>query len=90
MPSGWGVRLGYPSFGRITVDRKIYERDIVVYPSGRVETRKKWLSKDKHGTSHRFDPEELREYLTEDFDVLIIGTGMYGMLSLLPESRKTR
>ncbi len=85
---GIGLRVEYPSFGRITVEGDVYGHDIVVYPSGRVERRKKWISKEKHGTSHRLDPEELKEYLTEDFDLLLVGTGMYGKLSLLPESRK--
>ncbi|EEB73857.1 Mth938-like domain-containing protein [Thermococcus sp. AM4] len=82
------MKLEYPSFGRIVVDGRTYEHDIVVYPSGRVEKRKKWLSKNKHGTSHKLDPDELMEYLTEDFEVLLVGTGYYGYLSLLPESRE--
>ena len=82
------MKLEYPAFGRIIVDGKTYEHDIVVYPSGRVEERKKWLSKNKHGTSHKLDPDELREYLREEFDVLIVGTGFYGYLSLLPGSRE--
>ncbi|MEO2151226.1 MAG: Mth938-like domain-containing protein [Thermococcus sp.] len=82
------MKLEYPSFGRIVVDGRTYEHDIVIYPSGRVEKRKKWLSKNKHGTSHKLDPDELREYLREDFEVLIVGTGYYGYLSLLPESRE--
>jgi len=82
------MELEYPSFGKIIVDGKVYEHDIIIYPSRRVEKRKKWISKSKHGTSHKLDSEELKEYLTEDFDVLIVGTGYYGYLSLLPESRK--
>ncbi len=82
------MKLEYPSFGKIIVDGKTYEHDVVVYPSGRVGKRKKWLSKSKHGTSHKLDPDELREYLTEDFEVLIVGTGYYGYLSLLPGSRE--
>lgn len=74
-------------FGAITVNGKTYGHDIVIYPSGRIERRKKEISKRKHDTSHKLDPEELTEYLREDFDVLVVGTGMYGMLSLLPESR---
>ncbi|WP_297462941.1 Mth938-like domain-containing protein [Thermococcus sp.] len=81
------MKAEYPSFGRIIIDGRTYDHDVVVYPSGRVERRKKWLSKEKHGTSHRFDPDELKEYLKEDFDVLLVGTGFYGYLSLLPESR---
>jgi hypothetical protein len=82
------MRLEYPAFGRIMVDGKTYEHDVVVYPSGRVERRKKEISKRKHGTSHKLDPKELKEYLSEDFDVLVVGTGYYGRLSLLPESRE--
>lgn len=81
------MRLEYPTFGKIVVDGRTYGHDIVVYPSGRIEKRKKWLSKSKHGTSHKLDPDELKEYLAEEFDVLIVGTGYYGYLSLLPESR---
>lgn len=84
------MRLEFPGFGRIAVNGRIYDHDVVIYPSGRVEMRKKWISKEKHGTSHRLDPDELREYLGEDFDVLIVGTGgaWGGRLSLLPESRE--
>ncbi len=68
------MRLEYPpAFGKIIVDGTTYEHDIVIYPSGRVERRKKEISKQKHGTSHKLDPKELKEYLTEDFDVLIVG-----------------
>lgn len=75
-------------FGKISIDGKEYSHDVILYPSGKIEKRKKWISKEKHGTSHKLDPEELREYLKEDFEVLVVGTGIYGMLSLLPESRK--
>ncbi len=82
------MKAGYPGFGRIIIAGRTYDHDVVVYPSGRVEERKKRLSKEKHGTSHKFDPDELREYLKEEFDVLLVGTGAYGMLSLLPESKE--
>jgi hypothetical protein len=82
------MKLEYPGFGEIVVDGREYKHDIVIYPDGRIGRRRKEISKRKHGTSHKLDPEELREYLREDFDALIVGTGMYGKLSLLPESRK--
>jgi len=75
-------------FGEIVVEGKRYTHDIVIYPSGKIERRKKELSKRKHGTSHKFDPDELKEYLKEDFDVLIVGTGIYGALKLLPEAKE--
>ncbi|ALM74723.1 Mth938-like domain-containing protein [Thermococcus barophilus] len=75
-------------FGKIVVQGKEYPYDIVIYPSGKIERRKKELSKKKHGTSHKFDPDELKEYLREDFDILIVGTGIYGALRLLPEAKE--
>ena len=75
-------------FGRITVNGIDYTHDIVIYPSGKIEKRKKWISKNKHGTSHKLDPDELKEYMGEDFNVLVVGTGIYGILSLLPESKE--
>ncbi|CAB49578.1 Mth938-like domain-containing protein [Pyrococcus abyssi] len=75
-------------FGHVRIDGKDFDHDIVIYPSGKIERRKKEISKRKHGTSHKLDPEELKEYLIEDFDLLLVGTGIYGMLSLLPESRE--
>jgi len=74
-------------FGRIIINGQEYKHDIIIYPSGKIEKRKKWLSKKKHGTSHKLDPDELGEYLKEDFDVLLVGTGIYGLLSLLSESK---
>ncbi len=75
-------------FGEIVVQGRGYPYDIVIYPSGKIERRKKELSKKKHGTSHKFDPDELKEYLREDFDILIVGTGIYGALRLLPEAKE--
>lgn len=38
--------------------------------------------------SYKFDFEELKEYLIEDFDVFVVGIGMYGKLLFLFESRE--
>ena len=85
----WVIRMiEKVEFGRIIINGKEYQHDVIIYPSGKIEKRKKWISKEKHGTSHKLDPEELREYLKEEFEVLVVGTGIYGMLYLLPESKK--
>jgi hypothetical protein len=39
-------------FGSITVDGKTYEHDVIIRLSGKVEKRRKRLSKQKYGTSH--------------------------------------
>jgi len=75
-------------FGRIVVDGKEYDHDIVIYPDGTVERRLKEISKRRHGTSHKLDIEEIVNYLGHGEKLVIIGTGIYGMLSLTEESRK--
>lgn len=78
-------------FGSITIDGKKYDYDVVIFP-GEIVERKKWITKDKHGTSHRFTREEMEEYLekvdTEDIETVIVGTGQYGKLGLLDEAKK--
>ncbi len=75
-------------FGWIEIDGKVYEYDIVIYPDGKIERRQKEISKRKHGTSHRLDIEEVTNYLGHGEEVIIVGTGQYGMLSLTEESLK--
>lgn len=79
------------NFGSITIDGKKYTHDIVIYPD-HVEKRKKWITKQKHGTSHKFTQEEMSEYInnvdSEEIKVVVVGTGQYGKLKLLNETRE--
>jgi len=75
-------------FGWIEVDGKVYDYDIVIYPNGNIERRKKEISKRKHGTSHKLDLEEITGYLGHEEEVVVIGTGQYGALSLTEESER--
>lgn len=76
-------------FGSITIDGREYEHDVVVGPDG-IREREKWISKERQGTSHRFTRQELTEYLEDagDVEVVVVGTGQYGRLSLLDEARE--
>ncbi|KXB03218.1 hypothetical protein AKJ47_02670 [candidate division MSBL1 archaeon SCGC-AAA261G05] len=78
-------------FGWITIDGKKYDHDLVIYPNA-IEERKKWITKEKHGTSHMFTRKEMEEYLKnvepEEIEVVVIGTGQYGKLGLLDEAKK--
>jgi len=77
------VLISEVSFGGITIRGKRYEHDVVVFPSGKVIKRRKEISKRVHGTSHKLDREEIELYLSEeDFEVLVVGKGIYGALSL--------
>lgn len=85
------MRIKTPEFGKIIVDGKEYTSDIVILP-GKIIKRKKQISKEKHGTSHKFSQEELETYLGKvdplGIDLLVVGTGQYGRLSLLPGARE--
>lgn len=86
------MKIEETSFGSITINGKKYNHDIVVLPHTK-EKRKKWITKEKHGTSHKFTREEMEEYLSEvenpeQIEVVIVGTGQYDKLRLLAEAEK--
>lgn len=77
-------------FGEIEIDGETYDHDVVVLPDEIIE-RKKWITKNQHGTSHRFTREEMKEYLSKveppNIKKVIVGTGHFGKLGLLEEAR---
>ncbi len=79
------------SFGQVIVNGDTYDHDIVIFPDEIIK-RKKWITKDQHGTSHKFTKEEMKEYLNDvdksNIDRVVIGTGQYGELALLPETKE--
>lgn len=85
------LKVEETSFGEVTVNGQTYGHDIVIFPD-RIIERKKWITKDEHGTSHKFTREEMREYIetigVRSVDKVLVGTGQYGKLSLLPEARE--
>jgi hypothetical protein len=73
-------------FGSITIDGKTYEYDVIVRLSGKVEKRKKKLSKDKYGTSHIISKDEAKFVFEDGCDRLIVGAGQEGNVRLSPEA----
>ena len=55
---GQAMEIERTKFGSITIDRKIYEHDVVIRLSGEVIKRKKKLSKKYYGTSHVLSKDE--------------------------------
>ncbi len=77
------VKVKYLGFGSVEIDGERYENDVVV-SNGRVEKRKKKLSKhlkEKYGHT----PLSLAENIPWDCETLIIGTGESGALPVLDE-----
>ncbi len=73
-------------FGNITVDREVYDHDIVIRLSGKVKKRKKNLSKQEYGTSHTVSLAEAEHIYDDGAERLIIGTGQNGNVKLSEEA----
>ncbi len=43
------MRIDSTEFGAVTIDAKTYEHDVIIRLSGKVEKRRKRLSKEKYG-----------------------------------------
>ena len=73
-------------FGSITVAGEEYDHDILIRMNGKVEKRKKSLSKQVFGTSHIISLAEAELIFEKGVSRIIIGTGQTGMVQLSPEA----
>ncbi len=73
-------------FGSITIDRQVFEHDILIRLSGQVEKRKKKLSKAVYGTSHMLSLAEAKHVYEQGARRLIIGSGQEGNVHLSEEA----
>jgi hypothetical protein len=79
-------KIDKTKFGSITVAGEKYEHDIVIQLSGKVEKRKKKLSKEIFGTSHILSLAEAEHIYEDGAKRLIIGAGQTGLVKLSPEA----
>lgn len=82
------LKVQETDFGSIKIDGKTYRKDIIITPDGEIKKRKKKLSKEIYGTSHKFSGDEAQYVFSPDMRKLIIGTGQYGKLTLTPEAEE--
>ncbi|MDH5816517.1 MAG: Mth938-like domain-containing protein [Candidatus Nezhaarchaeota archaeon] len=74
------MRIDEYGFGKIVIDGKKYNRDVVITPK---EVREWWRVK-----GHEVCVKDLELIENEDLDVLIIGTGYFGIVKVLPEVKE--
>jgi hypothetical protein len=77
---GINVRIESFSFGNITIEGNTYTSDVVVYPD-RVESN--WVREEEHRPQIR----EFADIVKSEPDILIIGTGYAGVLSIPDQIR---
>jgi hypothetical protein len=75
-------RIDGTKFGSITIEGKIFRRDVLIRLSGAVKKRKKNLSKAVYGTSHVISLEEAQHVYQTGAERLIVGTGQSGLVEL--------
>ncbi len=71
-------RIDLYDFGVIIIDGKAYRSDVVITPSG---VKNNWWRLE----GHRLQLPDVRDYLAEDYDVVVIGTGYEGFMRVDPE-----
>jgi hypothetical protein len=73
-------------FGSITINGVKYEHDVIIRLSGKVEGRKKALSRQVFGTSHTISLAEAEDIYEAGAEAIIVGTGQSGMAKLSREA----
>jgi len=68
-------------FGRIVVDGKAYTNDVIIFPD-------KVKDNGWRKEGHALHIEDIESVIGEKPEVLIVGTGNYGLLGVLPETKK--
>lgn len=79
-------KIDRTEFGSITIEGKVFERDVIVRLDDQVKKRKKKLSKAIYGTSHVISLDEARHVYQEGTARLIVGAGQYGLVELSDEA----
>ena len=73
-------------FGSITIDKEVYDHDVIISLDGQVKKRKKELSKAIFGSSHIISIDEAKYVFEEGANLFIIGAGQYSALKISEEA----
>jgi len=68
------MRIDTLAFGSIVIDGKKYTSDLIIYPDGRVKTS--WRRKK----GHRLSSDDISELIDSQPEVIVAGTGVYGLV----------
>ena len=79
-------RIDRTEFGSVTIDGEVFTHDVIIRLGGRVEKRKKKLSKAVYGTSHTISLAEAEHLFQDGAERLLIGAGQHGRVGLSEEA----
>ncbi len=69
-------------FGQIVISGKKYISDVIIFPD---RVKDSWWRK----TGHQLCLDDIAEVLTENPEVLVVGTGASGLVKVLPEVKQS-
>jgi hypothetical protein len=75
-------------FGSITIGGEEYPHDVLIRLDGTTQKRKKKLSKEVYGTSHKISLAEAEFIYEEGAETLIVGTGQTDQVRLSEEASR--
>lgn len=73
------MKIEHYSFGRIIINGKTFNSDVIIYPS-RIDSS--WWRKE----GHRLSIKDLDDVIKAQPDILIVGTGAYGAMKVPKET----
>jgi len=69
------------SFGQMVVEGRTFSADLIIFPD---RIKDSWWRK----SGHRLCLEDLQDVVKEDFEVLVVGTGFYGIMKVEDDVKK--
>lgn len=76
------IAITYYTFGRMVIDGKDYNGDLAILPGGNIQD---WSF---NGVTHLISSNDFKSLITDEVEVLIIGTGYNGAASLTAEGKE--
>ena len=75
------MHIGTYRFGKIDIDGRSYRSDVIITPEGVID---RWWRKDGHDLA----VGDLADIIAAKPDILVVGTGYFGQMSLSEEARR--
>lgn len=75
------MKIDSCEFGEVVVDGKRYTDDVIIYPE-------KVVSDWERKNGHEIGLEDIKDVIEYNPEIIVVGTGMSGMLKILPETRE--
>jgi len=76
------------NFGSITIEEVKFPHDVLIRLDGNIRKRKKKLSKELYGTSHKISLAEAKHIYEDGAEKLIIGSGKFDRVHLSEEAEE--